>query len=303
MYAALALIWIAGAHAASPALASAESVHAWEAFHDARLVESLDGSPEAALRAYREVLDGLPAGDPLRGTVLCALGEANRALGDENAAREAFVRALQVPSARTRAGELLAQQALARGAVRKVPVRVTGAVGLPGLGAEGGPPPSATPPPASEDGPASERGVPRVDTALATPGWVRAGEFADRGGLARATKDGLEVLAWDTRVEGRPDRVSLAVAEGVTITRASLRVRSARLDARLVVRLLDGGGQAWEAAEVIVPAGRWVTVELASGALRAARGRVRLLEIVDLTGESTDLRGQNTLHLDALELR
>jgi hypothetical protein len=285
----LVLGWIAAAGAAAPDLLASDSVLAWGAFHDARLVESVDGLPDAAVRAYRQILRNLPEGDPLRGTVLCALGEATWALGDEEGARDAFLEALQVPSARPRAGELLAQQALARVAVRKLPARVMAAVPLT--------PSSATTAP----GEALRRGAgppPPPD-----PAWVRAGEFADRGAVTNTTKDGLALLAWDTRVEGRPDRLSLAIAEGVSITRGSLRVRSARLDARLVVRLLDGGGQAWEAAEVAVPAGRWVSVELAPAALRAARGRVRLLEIVDLTGESTDLRGQNTLHLDALELR
>ncbi len=118
-------------------------------------------------------------------------------------------------------------------------------------------------------------------------GWVRAGEHASHGPL---------------RAERSPDRLLLAVGD-VGLRRMGFRVRPEQRPVRLRVRLSDGGGQAWDAAEIACPQGVWTTVELSAAALRASQGNVRLIEVSDISGAALGSRGPNLIRIDDVEMR
>ena len=247
----------------------ADGVAAWEAYHDARLAESLGGAPLDAVRAYEQVLRELRPEDPLRGAALCALGEARAALGRGDAARVAWTAARDIPASRSRAGELLAAADLLEGRVERLPVRMD---------------------------------FERVDPAAHGP-WVALPSGPERSSLSVVERDGTRALQWKIRVDARPERIAVGVGAGVAVTRILFRVRAEKLPARIVVRLHDGGGSAWEAADVLVPVGRWLTVDVSPATLQAARGRVRWLEVSDVAGEGSDVRGEADVLLDDVEIR
>jgi hypothetical protein len=239
-------------------------LEAWELLHDHRLIEAYDGTPSVAVGAYASLLaeDLGPEDAPLRGEILLALAEARWAAGDTGGARVALDEAARLDHARSRAGAILERWALAGAAGVTLPL------------------------------------VQRFE-AGGVAGWVRAGASADRGELTAARADGNGWLRWSTRVERSPDHLALALASGVVPRRGSLRVYPEVRPARIVVRVLDGGGGSWDLADVSCRVGAWTTVELqAPGGL----GRPRILQIVDVSGELGQ-RGDNVLRIDDLELR
>ncbi len=239
----------------------------WETLHDARLIEAVDGTADVAVRYYESLLaeDDLAQDDPLRGEVLVALGEARLALGQTDAAMRALRGATAHEGVAERAAVLLARMALAEGQVRSLPYRAN----------------------------FEDEGV---------GGWVRAGEHASHGPLRAERGPEGGWLAWPTRAERSPDRLLLAVGD-VGLRRMGFRVRPEQRPVRLRVRLSDGGGQAWDAAEIACPQGVWTTVELSAAALRASQGNVRLIEVSDISGAALGSRGPNLIRIDDVEMR
>ncbi len=246
-----------------------DRVAAWESYHDARLAESLGGAPLDAVRAYEQVLRDVGPDEPLRGAALCALGEARAALGRVDAARVAWTSAREIPASRARAVELLAAADLLEGRVERLPVRMD---------------------------------FERVEAAAHGP-WVVLPDGIERSELSVVERDGAHALQWKTRVDARAERIGLGVAPGVSVARVSFRVRAETLPARIVVRLHDGGGTVWEAADVLVPVGRWLSLDVSPVTLQASRGRVRWLEVANVAGEGSDVRGEAAVLLDDVEIR
>jgi hypothetical protein len=248
---------------------ASDGVAAWEAYHDARLAESLGGAPLDAVRAYEQVLREVRPDEPLRGAALCALGEARAALGRVDAARVAWTAAREIPASRGRAGELLAAADLLEGRVERLPMRMD---------------------------------FERAEPSAHGP-WVVLSDGVERSSLSVVERDGARALQWKTRVDARPERIGLGVGPGVSVARMMFRVRAEKLPARIVVRLHDGGGAVWEAADVLVPVGRWLTVDVSPATLQASRGRVRWFEVSNVAGEGSDVRGDAEVLLDDVELR
>ncbi|MDP2304396.1 MAG: hypothetical protein Q8P18_00040 [Pseudomonadota bacterium] len=268
----LALAALQGARAGDP-------VRAWETLYDARLVEAADGTPEVAALYYEEVVSDLTADDPLYGTSWYWLGRARYGLGDTEAAVTALRTAMRDPSARARAGALLARIELKSRAIATLPVT---------LGFENG-----------------------------IGAFVRAWDQAEKGAMEARKIAGRPVLAWGTTVAaGEPDRIAAALEVERAVTRIAFQVRAHAFPAELRVTVSDGAGGRYSAPVIQVPTGEWLDVVMPASSFRStdgARGgagsalrpddRVRLLEIEDLTGLLSPDRGENVIFLDSFDIR
>lgn len=248
-----------------------DEARAWETLYDARLVEAVDGTPEVAVMFYEELLRDLRPTDPAWGQTCYALGRARWELGERDAAVSALRQAARVPDTRVAANALLARIDLAGRAIRALPATI------PFQGSTGG--------------------------------FVRAGEFAEKGTLEIRPVEGNPALAWNTRVEtGQEDRVTVALEPGLALREVSFRVRAGAFPATLAVVVVDGAGGRYAAPPVTVPVDGWLEVNLPIASFRAegddARPPgVRLLELVDRTGLAGDNAGSNTLLVDDVVLR
>lgn len=265
--------------AAALALA-ADPARDWETLYDARLVEAADGTPEVAVLYYEELVADLRPEDPLYGTAWYWLGRTRYGLGDVEGAVTALRNALRDGGVRAQAAALLGRIELKSRAVRALPATF-----------------------GFEDG--------------RTGAFVRSWEDADKGGLEARAAFGGPVLAWATTVRaGEADHLAAALEIEGGVSRVAFRVRSKAFPAEMRVTVSDGAGARYSAPVLQVPTGEWLEVSLPASAFRSTDGArggegsalrpggpVRILEIEDLTGLLSPDRGENTLYLDAFEIR
>lgn len=262
---------------ASPALA--QDPAAWQAVHEALLVDALGGDRLSAASRYEQLVRiELPAGDPSLSLALFWLGHARWVVGDLAGAREALDRCIRTGLDRARCLDLRSRIDLEAEAIHDLPVVWSFAD-------------------------ADDHGVFHPRTFW-DQGAVRLSEAAD----------GEDVLAWSTRIDPlRPDELVVGFRDPTPRPREiRWTLRSLEVEATLEIVLFDLEGHAY-----VVPPGRTrlpvretVQVVLDLSDARPTNtdappldpARLHRMVVRDLTGLSGQL-GRNELEVLALVVR
>jgi hypothetical protein len=257
--------------------AEAGPPEAWASLHDARLSQSLDQDPAAAIAIYEAMLSHTPTHDPMRGELLYWLGRARWSAGDAPGAQKTLQSAAATDSGKRRARILLSRMAARGRAMRHVPYRQE-------FGLDLGP-------------------------------LVRGGEVGEDEDLRWSEGPGGRVAEWTTEVvAGVEDTVIAAFdTDGERVRRIRVRIYAEIFPAHIRILVEDDRGGSWTAPVVVVEAGRWQVIDVPlSGFVNAeapaAQGspngkRLKWLTIRDVTAAHSEDRGPRRLMIDDLELR
>ncbi len=250
-----------------------DAVRDWEAQHDARLAEALDGTPEVAALYYRELLQNIeieadPSRERLDAETLYWFARSLYALGDVNGALEALRLAVAEPTIRPLASALVA---IIEADVRR----------------EGGLPVDFR----FEDDTRS------FDVAAGSTGNISHERLKEGG-----------VLRWRSQVRaGEVSRLELPLRPSVPLHSLAFRVKAREFSADLQVTVQDGAGRRFAAPLVRVPTDDWLRVELAAASFRplvggGVMGRISSVQLENLTGYLSSERGAQELLVDDFRL-
>jgi hypothetical protein len=257
--------------------AMAEGPEAWASLHDGLLNQSMDREPYAAIASYEALLSGTPEGDPMRGDLLYWLGRARLASGDATGALETLGAAGRVWSTRARARSLMGRLRAQKQAVRRLPF-------FQGFESSSSP-------------------------------WVRGWDRGRDTDLELDRSVDGQVAAWHVEVrEGQEDFLTFAVqTDGAPVSGISLRLQATEFPMVVELHLADAEGGLWRAPMSLVPAGRWISVDLplkqfvnldsgvAAGHISGSS--LRWVKLKEVTALHLEDRGKNRLLIDDLALR
>jgi len=267
-----ALLWalLAAPLYASDARAAGPEV--WAALQDARLAESADRDPGAAIAIYETVLHHLDDGDSLRGELLIQLARARFDDGDIEGARAALVEASTEPVVSARARAWRVQVDAYQRRVQHVPMSENFHSG----------------------------------TGPFVLGWSAAPQAAIGGGdlglvwhtVVRDGRDDYVLAAVD--------------AQAGSIHRLGLGLQADDIDAQVRVIVEDDGGRRWTAPVIDLAVGQPVNVDLAVADLLPAQpgspsavdpAGIRVVMLQDVTAFHSAARGQNQIRVQHFSLR
>jgi hypothetical protein len=254
-------------------VALADDLDNWQRLHRIQLAESANGDLRGAIAAYKQLSSTLDSQDPLLPETLYWLGRANFAARDLASANAALTEcARRVSPWRQRCLDALAEIALFRSAIRDVPTRWDFS---------------------------GDHGV------------LHPSPYEDKARSLRVEPvDGDARLAWTTTVDpSRDDQVVIGFDQPSPTPKGfRVTLRSTTFDARVRVDLFDAYGRRFQLAQVALPAGRDVPVDVRFGGMRTD-GEVALdpalvdrVVIQDVTAYYSRARGANTLLLDDVEV-
>lgn len=222
-----------GALFALVSAAVAGDLDSWKLLNDALLDESMDADLAASAARYEMMSRSLGAEDPARAEAMLRLGQVRLALGDVLGAREALREAVrQAGPARAQALDLLTDLEIVSAGVHELPTRWT------------------------FDSPEAH-------------GVVHPHRLADIGAVRIAPLDGLErALEWQTMGDARgEDLLIIGVDSGLHPERLRLRVQSAVGPARIVLEIVDAGGESvtFPAGDesFVLPSDAWTWIDVA----------------------------------------
>lgn len=255
-----------------PLAARGAGPEVWSALHDARLAESADRDPAAAIAIYETVLHHLPADDLLRGELLLQLARARFDEGDLEGSRAALIEASQDPQVGARARAWRVQVDAWERRVPRLPLveSFTRDVGPLVLGW----------------------------SAAAYASLRAGGEGLAWTTVVRDNRDDYLLLALDEAA--------------APLRAVRVRVSSADLVAHLRLIVEDDGGLRWTTPVVAVEPGppEELLVEVEDllpahtiGPERVDPARIRVVMLQDVTAFHSAARGPNRLVVSQLELR
>jgi hypothetical protein len=247
----------------------------WEKLHRIQLQESADGDLLQAIESYKLLSQELDARDPLLPETFYWLGKARFAARDlEGASAALNACAARVSRWRQRCNDLNEDVALDASAVRKVPMRWDFS---------------------------GDHGVLHPNRYAAEDRSFKI----DRSG-------GDPQLAWTTTVDPRLDDLVIVGFDHPTPTPKGCRLvlRSSAFAARIRIAVWDEYGRRYQVAQVHVPVGRDVPVDVRFEAVDASAANaptfdpatIDRLIIQDVTAYYTDAHGLNTIYLDDFEV-
>lgn len=273
-------------------------VRHWEALHDARLVEALDGTPEVAAMYYQEMLQDLdgPAGTPGANASVddpkkAASNPAMPAASDPGRDTLHAETSYWLARSRYELGDIPGALAALKRAAQDPAVRPA-ALALVGL---------------IEADLRREGGLPvdhRFEEGL---GPFVIGEGGQGSLDVERTEQG-GVLRWRDEVRtGAVTHIDLPLSPSVPLHSLSFRVRAVGLPADLQVTVQDGAGRRFAAPMVRVPVDTWVVIELGPESFRplvgaGPMGRISRVQLENLTGYLSPARGAQALQVDDFRL-
>ena len=247
----------------------------WAAIYDGRLTEALDHDGVSSIAIYEAVAAQLPTDDPLYGELMFWLGRARMLGGDSEGARDALGKSADDPNFHDAARSFLGQVLRSEAKGAEFPLR------------QG------------------------FDDGLG--GWLRGWPRGDDADLTVLQTDGPpgSVLAWSLVVEeGQTDFVLLPVArQPFQKVRVFLRAEGFSAHVRLTVE--DEAGIRWSTDDIRVPADSWEAVEVTRSSFRLENpkdeladspNRIVALLVEDVTSQYSDLRGNNQIWMDEVEV-
>jgi hypothetical protein len=276
----------------SAVLAQVNPRTSWDLYHDAHLIEAVDGDLPGAATTYQQLVrDLLPRQTKLgtaearvpthfRGDVYYALGHARYRLGDVTRAREALLEGIRTNTCPDLCNAFLSQLELEQNAVRDLPI---------------------------------QWGFDSPDHGFFHP-WINA---RDKGSIRihKEHQSDNPALVWDTVIDNQPGDMLVVAFQRPKPTPSTIRLKmqSASVAAQVDFVIVDEWGHTYrpKSGTLPVPALDIVNVNITLTELVAIErntppfnpARISRFEIHDVSAFAMATPGTNALYLDDFEVR
>jgi len=275
------------------ALAQVSARTSWDLYHDAQLIEAMDGEHQDAATTYQQLVrdliprqaklgaDDIVVPAHFRGDVYHSLGRSRYAMGDIKRAREALMEGIRTNTCPDLCNAFLSQLELEQNAVREIPV---------------------------------QWGFDSPDHGFFHP-WAYARE---KGAIRIHKEEGNDnpALVWDTVIEARRGDMLVVAFDHPKPAPSSIRLKmqSASVAAQVEFVIVDSLGNRYRprGGPLPVPALTIVQLDLHLKDLvpvdpesprRFDRAQISRFEVHDVSASAMASPGPNALYLDDFEVR